>query len=157
MSQAPQTPDTPPAPASPLMRALLKNRKQLRIALFGVAALLAVIPIYMVGVNRTTAVLLRPGFLYALAMWLVVQVLAFIDVSQPDEDEASQAAKLRLELMLLGGLIGLATTLLGFILPFTYYSAEISAGLESWRQNPRAIVWTSLAIFGGLALMFASL
>src|SRR5262249_30978857 len=118
--------------------------------------LLAIIPIWMLAVYRTN-VFLRPVWLFSLVVWLVVQVVAFIDLSQPSEDEASQAGKLRLEMMVLGGLLGLATTLLGFVLPLTLYRAEIGAGLESWRQNPRALVWTALALFGGLALMFASL
>src|SRR5262249_37679689 len=77
--------------------------------------------------------------------------------SQPDEDEAAQAAKLRLELMVLGGLVGLATALLGFVLPFTVYREQLGAGLDSWRKNPAALIWSGLATFGGLALMFASL
>src|SRR5687767_10151738 len=98
MSNVPQPSDRPAAPVSPLLRALVKNRKQLRIALFTVAGLLAIIPIVLF-VQQRTSVFARPRWIYAVAMWLVVQVIAFIDLSQPDEDEASQAAKVRLELM----------------------------------------------------------
>ncbi|MFO0845356.1 MAG: Gldg family protein [Gemmataceae bacterium] len=153
MSNAPQQP-TPPV--SPLMRALLNNRKQLRGLIFFVAAAFAAYLIYEVARAGGIGGGIRLRWIYLAVMSLVTLAVGTIDLIGDEVDEGNQVARLRLELMTLGGVLGLATALLGFILPFTTYREQLAAGLDSWRANPQALIYPGLAVVGGLGLMFLS-
>jgi gliding motility-associatede transport system auxiliary component len=64
---------------------------------------------------------------------------------------------LRLNAMILGGLVGFATVLLGLAMPLMMYRDIFAGGLESWRQHPWRVLACAAALFGGLTLMFLSL
>jgi hypothetical protein len=135
---------------SPLLRKILANRQGFRGALFLLAALFFAYPAIMLLRHGMT---FRMPYLYAVAMGLASLVVAVLDAVVKDEDEALQV---RLELMLLGGLLGLFTALFGLGLWFFTYREEIAGGLEKWRENWGALAWPALALLGGLALMFLS-
>lgn len=156
MANVTRTPEPPAAPASGLIAALLRNEQQLRIGLFVLAGLLAILPITLLILHRTAAVT-QPVWLWGAAVTLVALGVAIAHLTASDSNPDLRAGRLRLELMMLGGLIGLSTTLLGFALPVTVYAEKLAAGLESWRTNWQAVLWPCLALFGGLVLMFASL
>src|SRR5262245_22997959 len=107
----PPTPDTPTI--SPLMRALLNNRRALRAGIFAVAGLFIAYLVFQMRQGFGGGIPLR--WLYAGAMALVALLVGTIDLVGDDSDEKTQVAKLRLELMTLGGVLGLGTTLLGFL------------------------------------------
>jgi hypothetical protein len=71
--------------------------------------------------------------------------------------KVSPGEKLRLVLVLLGGLLGICTAAYGFLLPFTEYSSVFGGGFTEWRKNPGAIFWTVLPFLGGLMVAFFSL
>ncbi len=60
-------------------------------------------------------------------------------------------------LLVLGGVAGFLTTLLGLILPMTRYASIFGGGLKEWSKNPWTVWLCALAVFGGLGLMFISL
>jgi hypothetical protein len=148
--------ESPELTQAPRLRQLLQRRPQLRLALFIFAGLLAILPIWML-VSYQASALSRPVFIWSVVCFLITLVMALFDLSNTEEDEATEIAKFRLELMMLGGLLGLATALLGLILPFTVYREQLGSSLDSWRKNWDAVLYPSLATFGGLALMFVSL
>src|SRR5207249_7648400 len=64
----------------------------------------------------------------------------------------------RLMVLTIGGLSGLVTVLLiGLTLPYFEWWNVFVGGVESWRKEWWRVGITMLALFGGLALMFASL
>ena len=71
--------------------------------------------------------------------------------------DLSEADLVRLVLLVLGGVAGFLTALLGLVLPFTRYRLLFAGGLAEWSKN-QGVVWCLVAaVFGGLALMFVSL
>ncbi|MFO0925595.1 MAG: Gldg family protein [Gemmataceae bacterium] len=156
MANETRTPEPPAPPARGLIAVLLRDERKLRIGLLALAGLLAVIPIALL-IARGTVVVTQPVWLWGLAVTLVALGVAIAHLTGADADPSAREGRLRLELMLLGGLLGLSTTLLGFALPMTVYAEKLAAGLESWRANPAAVVVPCAALLGGLVLMFASL
>lgn len=155
MSNVTRSSDNPTAPG-PLLRLLLQNAVGLRLGLFVLAGLLAAMPIYLL-IRQGSAAVTHPVWLWGAATSLSALAVAVVHLSGAGLSEEVRAGRLRLELMLLGGLLGLATALLGFVLPFTVYSDKLAAGLESWRANWQAVLWPGVAVLGGLVLMFVSL
>lgn len=159
MTQSNSSTPQQPAPAStisPFLRALLNNRKAIRAAIFVVAAVFIAFPLVQV-LRYGLGGGIRLGWIYGAVMGLIAFAVGTIDLVGDEETDAGRVTRLRLELMALGGIIGLGTAIFGFILPFTTYREQLGAGLESWRENPSALLWPGLAIIGGLALMFFSL
>ncbi|MFO0877327.1 MAG: Gldg family protein [Gemmataceae bacterium] len=149
-------PAQPASTISPFFRTLLKNRSSLRAGIFVVGALFLAGPV--VGLARSgLGSGIRLTWIYAAIMGLISFLVGTFDLVGDEETEEGQVSRLRLELMALGGLLGLGTAILGFTLPFTTYREQLAAGLESWRANPGALIWPGLAIVGGLGLMFFSL
>ena len=60
-------------------------------------------------------------------------------------------------LLVLGGAVGFATTLLGLILPVTRYASVFGGGLQVWSKNRWTVGLCAAAVLGGLGLMFVSL
>jgi hypothetical protein len=138
-------------------QSLYENRQVLRIGLFVLATIALVGPIVLLARYRQLA-LGMPIFTWAVSIFIVTVSVAIADFVYERADEKSESTKLTLELMILGGAIGLATVLLGFALPFnSEYSADLLEGLEKWRATPLALVNPLAALFGGLTLMFISL
>jgi hypothetical protein len=149
---------TPPAgPKRELnVEALVPYRKHISggllvIALAGCAE--AGYLLYRGGANATA----NPLFLYSAVLALACLVLALVGLSLKGQQKISEAQMLRLLLLSAGAVIGLCTALLGFALPFTTYRETWAGGLDAWRAKPTALIWPSLALIGGLLLMFASL
>jgi hypothetical protein len=139
------------------MRALLKNRQQMRIFLFAVGGICILIPLIQV-MRKGLGVGIGIGWIYIAAMGFLGALVGAFDLAnrRSNNDEETQAITLRLELMVLGGLFGLGLAMLGFFLAFTSYREQISGGLESWRDNWRPLSLLVLAIVGGQFLTFAS-
>jgi vacuolar-type H+-ATPase subunit I/STV1 len=65
--------------------------------------------------------------------------------------------QLRILILSVGGLIGLATVVLGLVLPFTRYTSTILAGMKAWYEQRWGLTGCAVAVFGGLVLIFVSL
>ncbi|HVS39159.1 MAG TPA: hypothetical protein VMS17_26610, partial [Gemmataceae bacterium] len=145
-------PPTPPGPS--LLDQLAANRERLGMGLLAVGAALAAIPISFV---------VRQGWsAMELIIWgAVLSIVSFAAgafcLTAKPRAELTQTDQVRLVLLVLGGLAGFATTLLGLVLPVSRYSAVFSGGLQEWSKNPWTVWGCGAAVFGGLALMFISL
>jgi hypothetical protein len=136
------------------------DAKQLTIGLFVLAGLFAAIPLgIFINAKGSWQAAFGPVFLWGCVLTAEALAAAVVNVSYTPEVEgrATSAEKARLVLLFLGGSVGLATAVLGAALPFTTFSEQLKGGLESWRANPKGLIWSSLALLGGLGLMFVSL
>jgi hypothetical protein len=134
---------------------LAEKRPQVQTGLFVLVALLAAIPI-------TNAILYRlnslPVLVWGIALTLFALVAAAIYAALPPHTRAVEADRLRVLTLTLGGGFGLATAVLGLILPFTGTRREVfAAGLEKWRAHPWMLIVCALALFVPMVLMFVSL
>lgn len=131
---------------------------QIRLGLFVLAACFAAYPAYAFVRFRGDAPL-SAWWLTVLA--LVTLAVAVLNVAyspgSPTGGRMSAGEKLRVVLVLLGGLIGVCTAAYGFLLPFTEYQSVFAGGFDEWRKNRGAIGMTLLPFFGGLILAFLSL
>jgi hypothetical protein len=101
---------------------------------------------------------LNPTSIWLVAVTLITAFMAasFLVLTRlPPEPLAVE--QYRLLLLVVGGLVGFVTVVLGFLLPFFTYRANLEGGLDSWRQHPAAVIVPMAALFGGLIAMFASL
>jgi hypothetical protein len=178
------SPETPVQDsATGLLSALARNRKPTGYALLVIAALFALIPLWMVyhyklarekptdtaaveekkpaeeskpGPEkelRYVPVMLWGGLLALIFMGAGVWYLMSEEIGALNAADAT-----RLMVLAIGGLSGLVTVLLiGLILPYFEWWNIFVGGLESWRKEWWRVGITILALFGGLALMFASL
>ncbi len=125
----------------------------LSVVSFGLMGFSLLILIYLFSTGTFGNVVTRPVFLWAFLLTGIFAVAGALFLT-PD---AREAVYLRVLVMTFGCLAGFVTVLLGFALPLTIYRETIAKGLEAWRENWPAIVLPALAIFGSLALMFATL
>jgi hypothetical protein len=128
--------------------------KQLRPALFILAAAFVGYPAYAFLRLRTGAPL---EAWWLLLLSLVTLAVALVNVSYESSGRMTEGEKLRIILVLLGGLIGICTAAYGFLLPFTQFHDVFAGGFDEWRKNRAAIGLTVLPFFGGLMLAFFSL
>ena len=147
-------PTNKPSDDSPLLRSLATNRQTMAIVLLVVGAAFAVIPIVFA---------VRYG-MSGLITILWGSVLAFVTLAAglyclapSGQKELSDTEKVRLLLLILGGVIGFATALFGMALPFTMYRAVFAGGLPEWSKNYWMVWGCGAAVFGGLALMFITM
>jgi hypothetical protein len=108
------------------------------------------------GSKGLTLLVLTPHLLWCGALGLLGAGSAILLGVDP-EGRGSALERLRLYLLGIGGIAGFLTTLLGFALPLLVYQEQITKGLESWRENPWALILPASALLGGLVLMFISL
>jgi len=171
-------PNSPPA----LLAMLARNRKNTGYAMLVIAVLFALIPLWMVyhykmaGVKpveaaaedkkssieikpepekelRYVPVMIWGGALALIFMGAGVWYLLAEETSPLNAVDAT-----RLMVLTVGGLSGLATVLLiGLALPYFEWWSVFIGTIETWRKEWWKIGLTMLALFGGLALMFASL
>jgi hypothetical protein len=134
--------------------ALVPYRQQITYALVVVAGLLIIYPLIMLTRDGVTGATSRPRFYWLVALFLIAVAGSVFNATFR---ELSEVDKVRVLLMALGGLVGFATFAFGLALPWTTFKEVFSGGVSKWRAEPRALVWTGLAVFGGLILMFASL
>jgi hypothetical protein len=152
------SPPTTPTPARGF-EALAVYHRQIPLIVLGVGVLLAAIPLANFAVNdwsfKAPAV-----FIWGAALCVFVMIAGIAaSVPRPGPvDLRAEADRLRILFLALAGGVGFATALLGLLLPFTdAYREKFAGGLEVWRQNPWILVRCGVALFGGLALMFAGL
>ena len=149
-------PTNPPGPAGPsLLDTLAANRQQLGIGLVIVGLALAAIPIVF-GVRQgwdDAREIIIWGALLSLAC-LIAGAVCLAAKSGPNLSDTEQV---RLVLLVLGGVVGFLTTLLGLVLPFTRYASVFGGGLKEWSKNRWTVWLCAAAVFGGLGLMFVSL
>src|SRR5262245_16303140 len=154
-------PDTPQPAAAPAGRSRLEAAAAYTRPILGgitvLAAVFAVLAAFFLYRLASSGLRMTLGPVVAwLAACAVACSYAGLSRRSGRELQLSEAERLRFRLLGLGGTLGLLTTLLGFVLPLTTYSSVFAGGLKEWRQNPSALAVTGLALFGGLALMFAS-
>lgn len=156
--------NTSPTSASDWYERLASKQQNAAYVLFGLAAALAAIPIANAVLYRgqSLAVLLWGAaltlFVFGVGLW---QLLTAVSGSPRD-----QADRLRIIVLLVLGGVGLLTTLLGLLLPFsappfslTDYREIFAGGVRKWREggNTWALVRHGAALLGGLVLMFLGL
>ncbi len=83
------------------------------------------------------AVWVRPVYIWSLLCTLCSGSFAAVGFLYKPDGKTTEAEKIRIMLLCTGGLLGMATALLGFVLPFTDYKEQLSGGFESWRRIPR--------------------
>src|SRR5947209_2626590 len=149
-------PGTAPAGPSALEK-LVPYRRQFSYALLGLALVGAVLLVVMLARSGAVAALSSPVFYWGLFSTLTLVVVGVLGLTLTPEGGVSEAEQLRMLLLVLGGALGLFSALLGLLLPFLEYRALFAGGAREWRREPRALVWTGLALFGGLILMFVSI
>ncbi len=154
MSSNPQQPS--PTPAAPFER-WVPYRRQINIALLVLAVAFAIVPIYLSIRAHGVQAALGPVFVWGVVMALVSLLAGLVGFGSMTQGRVTEAEKIRVLLLCTGGLLGLTTALLGFVLPFTDYKEDLSGGLTSWRAHPGALIWPGLALIGGFGLMFASI
>jgi hypothetical protein len=136
--------------------ALAARPERVTLGLFGLAFLFALIPLFRV-IRHSSSLEWGPVFIWGILLTLTALVLGAINVTVPASGGLEPAERVRLMVLLLGGCVGLLTSLLGLALPLTEYADVFRGGMKEWRKNPWPLTWTTLALFGGLALMFVSL
>ncbi len=153
-------PTNPAQPHSPPSRRLDEIAAayglQFRVGLFVLAALLAAYPVYYAaryGVGSP----LPARFWWLTVLAAGALATALVNVFYDPAQRMSPGEKLRLVLILLGGLTGICTAAFGLALPFTQYSDVFGGGFAEWRKNPGPLFWTALPVIGGLVLTFVSL
>jgi hypothetical protein len=166
-----------------LLASLARNRKNTGYALLGIAVVFALIPLWMVyhykvagekptetaaaGDKKSTEesrptpqkelryvpVMIWGGAIALIFMGAGVWYLLAEEMSPLNPVDAT-----RLMVLAIGGLSGLMTVLLvGLALPYFEWGSLFTGGVETWRKEWWRIAITMVALFGGLAMMFASL
>src|SRR5436190_5766280 len=138
------------------LEALARNRQPITRGLLAAAALLALVPLILLIRQKSDAVQ-DAVFWWGLFVSLVMLGGALFNMSYEPEGTLTEVEKQRVLVLSLGGLVGLGTTVLGFLLPWVEFREVFAGGVTSWRQHPLPLVWTLAALFGGLALIFVSL
>lgn len=124
--------------------------------LFVVAGAFLLIGVLMLIIQGRSGVRM-PVLVWIMAVALVNLVIALLFQSGQDA-KLTARDRTRALLLTLGGLFGLFTVILGFVLAFSPdYKPVFAAGLKQWREKPQALIWPTLAVVGGLLAMFASL
>jgi hypothetical protein len=136
--------------------ALAAKPQKVTFGLLGTAALFALIPIYLLVKYKLTASW-GPVFFWGILLVLVTAATAIVNAAVPVGERLTPSERMRLQILILGGVIGLLTALLGLTLPFTDFAETFKGGIKEWRKHPWDLTWTALALFGGLTLMFVSL
>jgi hypothetical protein len=131
------------------------NREPISIGMFILAAAFAAIPITL-AVRRGVSVAIGPVFVWGCALAISTLVFAVLNLARATGG-LSESEKQRLVLAGWGGVLGVLTMLLGFVLPFMLYKEELGKGLDEWRKEWRAVLWPSLAVVGGMLVSFISL
>ena len=110
---------------------LTRQRKQTAYVLFGVAVAFGVASAWWIYKNKWD---FWPVSAWGLALTLIAAAGGFWQMLR-DATNESDVTTTRLFVLTIGGLTGLATTLLGLFLPLFQWLSIITGGLESWRTN----------------------
>lgn len=145
----------PPAAGKPQgLAALVPHRRQITITLFALGAALLAIPIVNVIRYRFDEI---EVFLWGLCLSLSVLVTGLFAAVLPPADAKTEEDRLRLQFLSLGSVCGLATVLLGLVVPPTRFWEVIKAGQKAWREHAWPLTGCAVAVIVGLGLIFASL
>jgi hypothetical protein len=154
MADALNQPQPEPRPGGGWIDSLTRSRRRAAIVLFVVAALLALIPLWM-GIKYKSeylSVCIWGGTLALLS--LGAGLWNFVQAAAPEGQKAGADATRKMVLTV-GGLAGLVTAVLGLVLAYQWW-AFFAEGLEGWRKEWWRVWLCVLALVGGLAAMFAS-
>jgi hypothetical protein len=172
-------PESPPA----LLAILSRNRKNTGYTMLAIAVLFALIPLWMVyhykvagakaadpatAEDKKSSVDIKPEpekelrylpvMIWGGALALIFMGAAVWYLLAEETSPLSAIDATRLMVLTVGGLSGLVTVLfIGLALPYFEWWSVFIGSVETWRKEWWKIGVTMLALFGGLALMFASL
>src|SRR5216683_3358664 len=171
--------DPPPA----LLAILSRNRKNTGYTMLAIAVLFALIPLWMVyhykvatakpadaapAEDKRSSTEIKPEsekelryvpvMIWGGALALIFMGAAIWYLLSEETSPLSAIDATRLMVLTVGGLCGLVTVLfVGLALPYFEWWSVFIGSTETWRKEWGKIGVTMLALFGGLALMFASL
>jgi hypothetical protein len=137
---------------------LAPHREKIGYGLIGLAAAFLVIPLVAFLRYGVAGTLLGWwGIMLALVSGAVAGYL--LAPPAPGGPPTALGDRLRLAALFLGGGLGFFTALFGLLMPFYMpgYEDVFSKGIKEWREHPTVLLWTGLALFGGLVLMFLGL
>src|SRR5262245_40254651 len=159
MSSAPAPPPGPQQGPTPPPILFGLTAQQIAIALFVAGGLCAAIPLGLLIHHKgdLRVAVAAPAFFWGCGLALTGVIGGLTQLAYTPPSEVSEEDKARYLLVALAGVAGLDTVVFGaFLILRTYYD-ELLTSLESWRANPRALLYPALAIVGGLLLMFLAL
>jgi hypothetical protein len=150
---------SPQPPIKPTSRSIYDDlapyAQQIAYVLIGIGVAFSLIPIVL---------LARYGYdNIVMPLWGGFACLLFLGVGGWYLTTAKEGAGvggadlIRLIVLIVGGLGGFSTALLGLALPLFQYSDKFSGGLQAWRENRVPLSLCALAFLGGLVLMFLGL
>ena len=146
------------APPTDLASSLASRPKEVAYALFGLAAVFLIVPVALC-IRYGWPAAVGPLFVWAVLASAVALGAALVALLWKPDAKASEAEKIRLLLLCLGGTLGLLTAVvLGLIVPFFQpYRTIFAGGVTEWRKHPFPVFTVTAAFVGGLALTFASM
>ena len=162
MASSPQ-PTNPTPPESGTLAELAKRHKETGFVLIALGVLWAILPIYLAVKEAyvpkgSWTHALGPVFFWAVWCSLTTIIIGVGAVLAAPGRKLGQVETLRLLFLILGGIIGILTAVLGLSLPFTAaYAPIFTGGVEAWRKQPLRLYIVALALVGGLGLTFLSL
>ena len=148
-----QSPRDPSVKREEWFTYLAERQQQFAYALFGLAALLAVIPL-VIGIKYKSEYL-----------WVCIETLIPVVVAAAAGafslsrfgSKITAIDAIRIQVLCVGGVIGLSLILVALTLAFHWWE-HIAGGLTAWQGEQGWRVWVFLLLqIGGLALMFLSL
>lgn len=146
---------TPQGPArQPWLEALTRRHRESAYGLFALAAAAAACAGWVIYKYRSD---FAPVSAWAVVVSLIALGGGLAQLLRVVKSEAKPEDTTRLIVLTVGGLTGFVTALLGLVLPLTEWRHVFTGGLEVWRKEWWILIRCFAALFGGLALMFASL
>ncbi|HEY7157608.1 MAG TPA: Gldg family protein [Gemmataceae bacterium] len=140
------------------------QREKIAYALIGLGIGLAAIPVANLALYGWQSLLF---FAWGVGVSLTALIVGVVYLTLPPAPSLrDEADRLRITLLVVLGLLGLLTALLGLALPFasppfslTDYRDIFKGGVRKWREraNALALTWCGAALIGGLVLMFVGL
>jgi hypothetical protein len=139
----------------PWLDAMTRDPKRSAYVFFVLAAAFAAIPI-------TLGVMYRTEYLFVCILGGVLSAIALVAgifqmLREPHAADPGELDNTRLFILTVGGLLGFVGTLLAVALAVHHWTDYFAAGFETWRAHWGYLFVTLLCLFGGMAIMFASL
>jgi hypothetical protein len=153
MATAPNPPAAGPSPW-PWLEYLSRNRQRFAHGLLAAAALCAIPPVWF-------AIQYQWQYWF-ICLWGALLALTALGcglylVAAERSTRTGTVDDIRVLVLVLGGLAGLFTFLMGVALTYQWWEAYFAGGLEAWREHWRRLFTCVMTVFGGLVLMFLSL
>jgi hypothetical protein len=142
----------PAASGSLDLEKLAAHQKTIAYILIGLGGAMLAVPIVNGILYRDQAM---PVIVWGCAVSLTLLLAGVIYMNVIPSGRMTGGDLLRLVALITLGATGLATALLGLVLPFTQpYSDILGGGLQSWRDNWSVLFKCGVPLFAGLVLMF---